>query len=331
MTREQFDHLLSAYSSGTISTEEKATLFRAALENQEFFDALGDEETLREVLANKPQRQRLQEILDPIEEKSDSTRLIAAMGEGTMFSRKAPATPTPVIPFRHEQKRRFRPWQLALAGTLASAVIGTFVAWKAQKPEAVPVSSTPITVALRKDSSVNPPEAEIKKQELPPNQQPSLGKREETVIAPRESGQVETARAPLPPSAAPADTPAAAPASTESGKAAESQIQVLGGRADTPSAFALRTSSASPNAFTWKLAEGKVNLEIMRPGLLYVIAVKGGSPRIIENGATVAAGNSRIIDPGDADQLVATIVNRQLDNPTPELLTAAGGATLKIR
>jgi len=55
--------LLGGYATGTLSEEEKARLFRAALEDQALFNALADEEALRELLAEPGARQRLLEAL----------------------------------------------------------------------------------------------------------------------------------------------------------------------------------------------------------------------------------------------------------------------------
>jgi hypothetical protein len=50
MNREDIQKLLGGYATGTLTPEEQETLFAAALEDQELFDALGREQALRDLL-----------------------------------------------------------------------------------------------------------------------------------------------------------------------------------------------------------------------------------------------------------------------------------------
>ena len=57
------EKLLGGYATGILTGEEKTTLYSAALKNQELFDALADEEALRELLADPSARQHLLKLL----------------------------------------------------------------------------------------------------------------------------------------------------------------------------------------------------------------------------------------------------------------------------
>ncbi len=63
MTPAQVEKLIGGYATGTLTGEERRALFAAALDNQELFDALADEEALRELLADPAYRQRLIRLL----------------------------------------------------------------------------------------------------------------------------------------------------------------------------------------------------------------------------------------------------------------------------
>jgi len=61
MNRPQInpEQLLGGYATGTLTEAEKTLLYKAALEDQELFDALANEEALRELLADPRVRQKL--------------------------------------------------------------------------------------------------------------------------------------------------------------------------------------------------------------------------------------------------------------------------------
>ncbi|WP_243318374.1 hypothetical protein [Geothrix paludis] len=56
MKRATAEKLLGGYATGTLTAEERRTLFEAALAHQDLFDALADEEALRELLADPAAR-----------------------------------------------------------------------------------------------------------------------------------------------------------------------------------------------------------------------------------------------------------------------------------
>jgi hypothetical protein len=59
MTRDDLLKLLGGYATGTLTVEERDLLFAAALEDQELFDALADEQALKEMLDDPECRARL--------------------------------------------------------------------------------------------------------------------------------------------------------------------------------------------------------------------------------------------------------------------------------
>ncbi len=60
----EMERLLGGYATDTLSDAEKKLLFEAALEDQELFNALQDEQALRELLADGASRQAIQQALE---------------------------------------------------------------------------------------------------------------------------------------------------------------------------------------------------------------------------------------------------------------------------
>src|SRR5580765_2577536 len=52
MNRDDIQKLLGGYATGTLTPEEQEALFAAALEDQELFDALAREQSLRDLLGD---------------------------------------------------------------------------------------------------------------------------------------------------------------------------------------------------------------------------------------------------------------------------------------
>lgn len=62
---ERIRELLGGYATGTLTPEERAALMQAALEDQDLFDTLMDEEALRETLSDRAFRSELVAALQP--------------------------------------------------------------------------------------------------------------------------------------------------------------------------------------------------------------------------------------------------------------------------
>lgn len=65
MTRDEAHKLLGGYATGSLSETERKALFEAALEDQELFEQLADEQALKEVLDQPGARERLIAALEP--------------------------------------------------------------------------------------------------------------------------------------------------------------------------------------------------------------------------------------------------------------------------
>lgn len=66
MTPHEAERLLGGHAAGILTPDEQAQLYAAALAHQEVFDALADEEALRELLADPAVRARLLAQLAPV-------------------------------------------------------------------------------------------------------------------------------------------------------------------------------------------------------------------------------------------------------------------------
>src|ERR1700686_5762816 len=63
MTSDQARKLLGGYATNSLTEAERNALFEAALDDQELFDALQQEEALKELLADPASRNQIQQAL----------------------------------------------------------------------------------------------------------------------------------------------------------------------------------------------------------------------------------------------------------------------------
>ena len=70
MQREEFDRLLAGYATKQNSAEENSALMEAALADQSLFNALADEDALRELLDDPRGKAELLQVLAPAEKPS---------------------------------------------------------------------------------------------------------------------------------------------------------------------------------------------------------------------------------------------------------------------
>jgi len=77
MNRGEIEKLLGGYATGTLSDRERRALLEAALEDQELFNALGDEEALRELLADPVSLSKVRAALEPARQTGWFSRPLA--------------------------------------------------------------------------------------------------------------------------------------------------------------------------------------------------------------------------------------------------------------
>ena len=66
MTQQEIRKLLGGYAANTLTERERTALFEAALEDQNLFDALHNEDELRELLADPVSREQIRQALEPV-------------------------------------------------------------------------------------------------------------------------------------------------------------------------------------------------------------------------------------------------------------------------
>lgn len=64
MTQDEIRRLLGGYATNALSADERRILFQAALEDQELFNALQEEDNLRELLADPVAREQVRQVLE---------------------------------------------------------------------------------------------------------------------------------------------------------------------------------------------------------------------------------------------------------------------------
>ena len=79
MKDEDIQNLLGGFATSTLTESERELLFGAALHNQELFNALADEEALREFIADPASRRRLLQSLQQRPEPGFAQRLTGWM------------------------------------------------------------------------------------------------------------------------------------------------------------------------------------------------------------------------------------------------------------
>ena len=121
MTPRELEKLLGGYAAGTLSEEERGALLRASLEDQQLFDALADEEALRDALADPVFRGRMRARLRAEEEPG---RMEAAAAQ-PLAMRKAAHSGAPREEENKEEKRHswWFGWPVAAMAAAAGAVV----------------------------------------------------------------------------------------------------------------------------------------------------------------------------------------------------------------
>ncbi|MDX2153871.1 MAG: hypothetical protein SFV54_24230 [Bryobacteraceae bacterium] len=143
------DRLLAGYATGSLTDEERKALFAAALEDQELFNALGEEDALRDLLAQPGVKQRLMAAME--EEAAEAQRVLLA---------KLPAPPSSPPP-APERQSWWRQWMWPAAALAAAAVVGVAV----YLPKSQPVTETAQSRPVALPAAPQPTEREDEKRE----------------------------------------------------------------------------------------------------------------------------------------------------------------------
>ena len=226
MRDEQIERLLGGYATNTLTEAERRGLFEAALEDQDLFNALQDEEALRDLLADTASRSQVERALRRPEAE--------VRGRGWFA----------------------RPWVWGLAGSLAAACL-TIAVLTTVKPEgkkaAVLVAVKQTTAAPEAPAPTRIPEPERAAPSAAPKRRVQAGRRE--VAADREQARVaepDTQRAATPvPSPAPPAGPADKQAKTETAAAAPSPVPA---QPQKPGLVSQRSNMAVPPVPTQTMA-----------------------------------------------------------------------------
>jgi len=122
---KDFEKLLGGYATGTLTEEERKALFEAALDEQQIFNALADEEALKELLEHPESRERLLAVL-----------------AGSSLTTKRSWLASLLEWFR-------RPFNLTLAGSVAVAAVAVFVFVDVLFEEPRQLAVSPVSELLR--------------------------------------------------------------------------------------------------------------------------------------------------------------------------------------
>ena len=220
MTPDEIRKLLGGYATGTLTETERNLLFSAALEDQELFNLLADEEVLREQLAEPATRQILLEELQrqpPLEAillKDQRVPLEPATHAVSAPRSARSEMRNPAEPFWTGIWDHLTPRRLAVAGlTMILLIAGGLQYKRLHSPEPATVASVnpAMTSALERDTSpvreqaeattrsVKPQNGQVSDSRLPglSRAEPRLSRNDENRTAvpptgPREIADAET-------------------------------------------------------------------------------------------------------------------------------------------
>jgi len=131
MTEDEIRKLLGGYSTDALSAEERKRLFESALEDQKLFDALEDEDALRELLQDPVVRSQARQALE-----------IAG------------------------RRRSYFSWQRWAVGVAVPAVIAVIVIAVMKRPSEPPPVASKAIAPSEKVAAPSPPEPKIEAKKL---------------------------------------------------------------------------------------------------------------------------------------------------------------------
>ncbi len=242
MERESIERLLAAYATGGLSEEDRRKLFAAALEDQELFDQLMEEDSLRELIEMPGVRDHL---IDALQEEPvpAAAKAVLAMPAPAARAKMAPADHLPAEPA--PASRRHPQWYAWAAGLGVVFVSGAITYTLLTEPDQFALVHAP------------KPPADVKPFVPPPVREasggaPAVAAPEPLVaMAPKDTRQLPQADIPLPSAPPPTPSPArreAADAAVVTAEAeekitAELRKEAAPGRPEAPSGAAARTRS----------------------------------------------------------------------------------------
>src|SRR5260370_29531230 len=115
MTNEEIRKLLGGYATNTLTDAERKVLFEAALDNQELFNAMQEEQALKDLLSDPISREQVRQAL---------------------------ATPAPA----KQAADWWSPWWLwgsAASAVVAAILIVTVIRWNPRQPHRQEAASVP--------------------------------------------------------------------------------------------------------------------------------------------------------------------------------------------
>jgi hypothetical protein len=162
MSREDIEKLLGGYATGTLTPEERQALFAAALSDQELFDALAREQSLRDLLRDPAARAHLLAALEDAPEPGWSAlwarwrrplaiavTVAGVAGMGVFLARRNMQAPRPVtVALMKPPPAPAAPAKPELqTGPAQVRVAREAKAKKAKAPQPAPPAEAPVAIA----------------------------------------------------------------------------------------------------------------------------------------------------------------------------------------
>jgi hypothetical protein len=291
MTPDQIRTLLGGYATNTLTEEERKVLFEAALDDQELFNTLHDEDALREILADPVSRAQIGQAL----EASARKKRPAFWAKGWVLSTAAGAAASVVALIIWLQRPEPAQPPVQVAATLAQRDQPAIQVQ--QKSEAVAQRDKPKTLSRARTVAKNVEPAGEAVAAAPATPPP-------VIPAPV---QLESARDAVAPAAPPLAVPARAP------NIPPGQQQFLGGAAPAAASFGGAQPAQLPDSIRRQFSGGfAANAPLYQGPLVRYKILKTGSARDevrVEVSTLVAgyvalyqmdaAGNSKRVYPVD--------------------------------
>ena len=278
-------HLLGGYATGTLTDDERARLFAAALDDQALFDALAEEQPLKDLLDDPESRGYLLAELD----QPAQTEMLREAVRMAKMARSAPAPTSTSVSMPPPPKPTARFWLPFAAVMMALLVTGWF--WWRSAPEpnmqvavnAPPATIMPAPVAPKQ----SPPGVALRDNLQPPS---GAGPRPAFIPAPNRTA------APMA-NSAPETEPASPPKPAEAGRemARADTIQPFKKELDAVEDKARVNQAAAPPASASAPAAPTGNLARPAPPAYRLLRLQNGQYVPTSAAARFQAGDTIVI------------------------------------